>query len=417
MGFEQKELDFVRALAKQKAEIAANPRTAENIRLWTDTNDLKMTKAPVYINELPWHEMNVDGELTPITTHPVLRGLESRLRHEIYLWKHLPGNMVVTSSFDIPIVIHSTGFGISEDTDVVKTDEANSVVSRRFHIQIQEEEDIEKIKNPIVSVDYETTENRFSWAEEVLGDILEVKKVAKKGHWFTPWDNLIRWTGVQEALMDLILRPEYIQKLVKRFVDASLAELEQYCELGLWASNNDNTRVGSGGYGYTSDLVSADNYASGAPLNQLWGCGNAQIFSEVSPEMHWEFSLQHELRWLSRFGLNYYGCCEPLHHKLAILEKIPNLRKISMSPWAKIEAAREIAKGKYVLSCKPSPAIFAGESFYPEQAKKEILQMLKASDGCSIELIMKDISTVKYQPQRVWEWSKIALDTINEYYG
>ena len=44
----------------------------------------------------------------------------------------------------------------------------------------------------------------------------------------------------------------------------------------------------------------------------MWGCSNAQIFSEVSPKMHWEFALEHDLRWLRRWGLNYYGCCEPL---------------------------------------------------------------------------------------------------------
>ncbi len=417
MNFEKKDIEILRELARQKAEIAADPRNLENAKLWTNTNDLKMTKAPVYINELPWHEMNVDDELTILTSDPFLQKVENQLRKEIYSWKHLPGNMVVTPYIESPIVINNTGLGISEDVDIVKTDEVSSVVSRHFNIQIKCEDDIAKIKDPVVSIDNEKTEENFNALKEIFGDILEVRKVGVKGYWFTPWDNLIRWTGVQEALMDLMLEPEYIDKLVERFVDASLVELEQYKKLGLWASNNDNTRVGSGGYGYTSDLAKADEYLTNAPLNQLWGCGNAQIFSEVSPDMHWEFSLKNEIRWMKHFGLNYYGCCEPLHNKLHILEKIPNLRKISMSPWAKIEVAREISKDKYVLSCKPTPAVFAEDSWRTEQAKEDILKMLKASDGCSIELIMKDVSTVRYKPQRIWEWSKIALDTIDEYYG
>ncbi len=417
MNFEKKDIEILRELARQKAEIASDPRNVENAKLWTDTNDLKMTKAPVYINELPWHEMNVDDELTLLTSDPFLQKVENQLRKEIYSWKHLPGNMVVTSFIESPIVINNTGLGISEDVDIVKTDEVSSVVSRHFNIQIKCEDDIAKIKDPVVTIDNEKTEENYSALKEIFGDILEVRKVGVKGYWFTPWDNLIRWTGVQEALMDLMLEPEYIDKLVERFVDASLVELEQYKKLGLWASNNDNTRVGSGGYGYTSDLAKADEYLTNAPLNQIWGCGNAQIFSEVSPDMHWDFSLKNEIRWMKHFGLNYYGCCEPLHNKLHILEKIPNLRKISMSPWAKIEVAREISKDKYVLSCKPTPAVFAEDSWRAEQAKEDILKMLKASDGCSIELIMKDVSTVRYKPQRVWEWSRIALDTINEYYG
>lgn len=30
--------------------------------------------------------------------------------------------------------------------------------------------------------------------------------------------------------------------------------------------------------------------------------------------------------------------------------------------------------------------------------------------GCSVELIMRDISTVQYQPQRLWEWAATAAD-------
>ena len=73
----------------------------------------------------------------------------------------------------------------------------------------------------------------------------------------------------------------------------------------------------------------------------MWGCSNAQIFSEVSPEMHWEFALEHDLRWLERWGLTYYGCCEPLDRKIDLLRRIPNLRKISVSPWCNTERVVE----------------------------------------------------------------------------
>ncbi len=32
--------------------------------------------------------------------------------------------------------------------------------------------------------------------------------------------------------------------------------------------------------------------------HNMWGCSNAQIFSEVSPQMRWEFAVEHDLRWL-----------------------------------------------------------------------------------------------------------------------
>lgn len=415
MGLNKDDIAVLRNLAMQKAEIASLPVQQENIRIWTDTNDLKVSSQPVDILEIPWHEMNVDDELTLLCESEFCREIENVLRREIYSFRHMPANMVILPIIECPIILDDSGFGISEDVDIVKTDENSTVVSRHFNIQISDEEDIEKIKDPVIKIDFKKTEERESLYNEIFDGILEVKKVGRKGFYFTPWDYLIRLTGITEAMTDLILRPDYINKLVDRFVDASLSRLEQFNKLGIWTSNNDNTRVGSGGYGYTSHLEPADNHPLNAPTNQLWGCGNAQIFSAVSPDMHWEFSLKHELRWLKRFGLNYYGCCEPLHHKMHILERIPNLRKISMSPWAKVDVAAEVAKGKYVLSVKPTPAVFAEHTWRPEQAREDILDILRKTRGCCVEIIMKDISTVRYQPQRLWEWSKIAKELIESY--
>ncbi|MFA7637264.1 MAG: hypothetical protein WCX81_05840 [Monoglobales bacterium] len=400
--YTKQDIEILRALAREKAEIAKDPRQAENIKLWSATNDNKMTKPPIYIYQLPWNEMDYEDELTLQTTDPYLREIELKLRREIYCWKHLPGNMVVTDVFECPIVFHNSGFGISEDVDVVKTDDTSDVASRHFNIQIRGMDDIHKIKEPVITVDHEQTQKNFDLLQEIFGDILKVEKTGIKGVWFAPWDNLIRLTGIEEAMMDLILQPEYIDKLVERYVDVSLIMLERYKELGLWASNNDNVCVGSGGYGYCSDLEPADQHRENTPTSQIWGCGNAQIFSEVSEKMHWDFSLKHELRWLEKFGLTYYGCCEPLQNKMDILQKIPNLRKVSMSPWSKIDKVVDMVGKKYVLSCKPSPAIFAEDTFRPEQAKADILDILTKANGASLELIMKDVSTVRYQPQRVW---------------
>jgi hypothetical protein len=32
-----------------------------------------------------------------------------------------------------------------------------------------------------------------------------------------------------------------------------------------------------------------------------------------------------------------------------------------------------------------------------------------------VELIMKDISTVRYQPQHLWEWARIAVEVAEEF--
>jgi len=64
-----------------------------------------------------------------------------------------------------------------------------------------------------------------------------------------------------------------------------------------------------------------------------------------------------------------------------------------------------------VISHKPNPAILAEERWDPVQARRNIRTFLDAAQGrCHIELIMKDISTVRYEPQRLWEWTAIAME-------
>ena len=141
-------------------------------------------------------------------------------------------------------------------------------------------------------------------------------------------------------------------------------------EQNLLSLDCNNTRIGSGGYGYTWDLPGAAFDPARVLPHNMWGCSNAQIFSEVSPDMHWEFALRHDLRWLERWGLTYYGCCEPLDRKIHLLRRIRNLRKISVSPWNDFDRIVREVGGDYVLSFKPSPAIFVEEAWNPRQGAR-----------------------------------------------
>lgn len=407
--------DVLRRLASQVAEIAALGVHREKAGLWQQLNDLQSARPMVWINEIPWHEMNVDDELTLQTEHPWARDQERELRRTIYQWRHLPGDMIVSDYLACPLAVHSTDFGIIEQVDVAKTDEASDIVSRHFHIQIRDFPDLEKIKMPVVTHNEAATHYRYEAMCEVFGDIMPVKKVGQTHIWFTPWDYLCRWWGIQEAMMDLIERPDLVNAAVERMVDAWMVELDQFVALNALELDCSNTRIGSGGYGYTRQLPVADYDPDRVRPHNMWGCSNAQVFSEVSPQMHWEFALRHEMRWLERWGLTYYGCCEPLHQKVGLLRKIPNLRKLSASPRCDSHhVVREVGTD-YVLSRKPNPAILAEDDWQPERARQEMAEFLEIARGCHVELIMKDISTVRYQPQRLWEWARVAMEVAEEF--
>jgi len=202
----------------------------------------------------------------------------------------------------------------------------------------------------------------------------------------------------------------------EKMVMAWMYELDQFEEQNLLSLDCNNTRIGSGGYGYVSDLPGGDFDPKHIKPNNMWGCSNAQIFSSVSPEMHWEFAIEHDLKWLSRWGLTYYGCCEPIDKKMHILRRIPNLRKITASPWCNSGKVINEIGTDYVISRKPSPAIFAERVWSPEGAENELTDFMKKTDGkCHVELSMKDISTVLYQPQKLWEGEKIAMKVAEGY--
>lgn len=410
----QTDKEILQALAARKMAVASLPIQQETIQAWTQLNDLNPQRPVAWINEVCWNEMDVDDELSLQCTDDWAREQELILRRELYQWEHMPADTVVNPWIDCPLAFHSTDFGIIEDTDIVRTDDTSDVVSRHFNVQIESLDDLEKIKMPVVTHDPQGTAYRQAAFAEVFEGIMPVKLVGQTHIWFTPWDYLIRWTGVENALMALYDKPDLIHAAVSRLVDAWMVELDQFEQQGLLSLDNGNVRVGSGGYAYTSELPCVTGQDEpGVKAWQMWGCSNAQIFSDVSPEMHWEFALEHDMRWLERWGMNYYGCCEGLHAKVDILKRIPRLRKISVSPWCDFEKIIEGFGDSVVYSVKPSPAILAEDDWNVQGARKAIRRLLEIGQGkVAIEFIMKDISTVRYQPRRLWEWARIVMEEI-----
>ena len=409
-----REKKVLRELAKRKAEIASLPVQQEKIALWKGLNSLKETRPLVWINEIPWHEMDVNGELTLTTESEFARFLETRLRRVVYQWDHMPVDMIVEPTIPCYYKIYDSGFGIDEEVDIATTDEASDIYSRHFIRQITDYEDLEKIRMPEVVFDEEATERKYQCMLDIFDSILTVEKKGMPGFWFAPWDELIRWWGVQDAMIDLVDRPDLVHRVMERLTEAYLTGLDQYENNHLLALNNNNYRIGSGGLGYTDELPRDGFDENHIRAADLWGCGAAQIFSSVSPQMHDEFALQYEIRWMKRYGLNYYGCCEPLDRKIDILEKIPNLRKISMSPWVDLERAARNVGRQYAVSWKPNPDIFVRGPWDPSAVRSAFVENLNKLKGCAVEIIMKDISSVDYKPQRLWEWARIAMGEVQK---
>jgi len=414
MKVNEKDKDILRRLGGRIAEIAALPVQAEKRRLWRCSNDLKPVRPVVFISQVPWHEMDVDGSLKLRSRGDFVRDLEWDLRRIIYQWEHMPADMVVEPVIYLDPVIEDTGIlDIEEDT--VITDDASDVVSHHYKPQITGERDLEKIRMPKVTFKRQETEDLLNTCRDIFDGILRVEMTGVRAFRMAVWDEIVTWTGVETVLMDLAMRREYVHALVERVTEAHLHRLEQHIALGLVPEYNADRTTGDGALGYTDELPKTAQPVT-AITEHLWAAAAAQIFAHVSPAMHEEFALQYEKRWLNRFGLSYYGCCEPLHDKVDILRRhVHNLRKISCSPWADVERMAEECGGELVISMKPNPAILAGETFNLESARADLRQKLEKTAGASVEVVMKDISTVRYEPQRLWAWARMAVETAKEF--
>ncbi len=154
----------------------------------------------------------------------------------------------------------------------------------------------------------------------------------------------------------------------------------------------------------------------GTTTQNGWAFGLAQLFTSVSPAFTEEFELPYISRMAEYFGMIYYGCCDRLDDRLDVVKKIPNVKKVSCSPWSDRNVFAENIGPDLVMSNKPTPALVAMDAFEGDAIKNDLeLTMLAAKrNNVNLEFILKDISTVKYQPKRLTEWADIAMKAVSK---
>ncbi len=400
---------IVRSLAEQLAEVAVLPVQQEKAELWRRHNRLERVRPLVLLQNGTWHETG--GEVELETEDEFAREQEWHLRATLYHWEHMRDDHVYEARVHCPVAVRDTGMGIRPEA----TTPDHVFGARRFNPVIEDGDDAGVIPLPTVTVDREETERRCQRLSELYDGILDVTIRGVSGHWFAIMDQFIEWRGIENAYMDMVDRPAWVHGWMERMADWHLSRLCQYEALNVLTLNNGSNRVGPGGLGFTDELPQGDFDGTHVRACDQWGHAATQIFSAVSPAMHEEFALTYERRFLSRFGLASYGCCEPLDGKLDIVRTIPNLRRVSMSPWVDPARGAEGLGRDFIFSYKPNPAIIGMEAWDAELARSQLRHALDVTGGCVIEVIMKDLHTCRGEPWRMWEWVKLAMALAEEY--
>lgn len=396
---------ILRELAERYMNHATSPRVAKKRELWKKLNALEMQKPMVTIDQMPWHELDVDGFLNCGVENPYFRGIEWNLRMEIYKYEHLPVDMVLNPYILLPRPIGNTGYGVSNIATTLASDEKSNVYSYEFKNQFEEMEDVEKIKTPVISINREAERDIIDTAHDIFDGIADVKMQGYIMH-VGLWDFITQWMGVENCYIELMDRPELMHAIMERLTTATIGMIEQVNKLGLYDVNTNMCHCS-----YTFSDVPGENCDRDNPTtHDGWAFGLAQLFSSVSPKITDEFEVPYMQRIFPYFGAIYYGCCDRLDDRLDIVAKMPNIRKISCSPWSDREHFAEVLPKKYIMSNKPNPAYLAGDTFDEEVVRKDLRRTMAAAkaNGVCLEMLLKDISTVKYDPKRLWRWAEIA---------
>ena len=410
----EKDVNLLRELASQYAEFANDPINQERMKLHRAVNDKKMIRPVVLIEEIPWHEMNIDGELTIQCQDEDYRKAEKFFRREIYKWKHLQTDMILRPFYGVDKIIEHSGIGIEIKEETLGGEEG-SISSHRYIAQLKNEDDLEKLHNDCVVYKEKETVALCQKIAAAIADILPVKIYVNEEKCltsFTPWDDIARYMGPQDVLYGLVDEPEFMHKIVTKLTDIYLDRIKQYEKRNLLQPNQLHIHKVSA---MNSDLCRNIDY-NHVKASNVWGRGAAQFFATVSKEMREEFDIQYMKRAMAPFGLVYYGCCEPLHNMIDLVSQIPNLRKISVTPWADVDIAADQIGSDYVMACKPNPAYVTDFKLYEDSIRKEIKRMINASrrNHTSMDIVLKDISTVGRKPDNLFRWEQLVMEMVRQ---
>lgn len=382
---------YLRELAHKQAEYAALPVMAERAARWRAHNACRPGRPMVVI------ELNtfLRDFMVPLrTTSPEAQQIERSLLYWIRNHELVDDDKVVPDVFAVNTHIEFRLCGLDLQADRA-SDEQGRSIGYHFDQPIRDlRADWDVVQPSTWRADREATAQEMAIAEDVLGDILPVVEQNRSLDWggMLSWRalRLMSMEGMLTALMDT---PDEFHRLMAFLRDDLLAYMRWQEAEGLLTLNNGNHYAGAGSYGYTDELP-APGYDGHVRLCDRWHNLNSQETVGVSPRMFAEFyaPYYHDIARVA--GLVYFGCCEPVD-KLwdPSLRTMPNLRKVSISPWCDQAYMGEALRGeKVIYSRKPMPQFLGvGNTWDDEGFAGHVAETLTAARGCTVEFIYRDV--------------------------
>lgn len=208
-------------------------------------------------------------------------------------------------------------------------------------------------------------------------------------------------------MMDTILHPELLHRLMAYLQSATLNAMKQVEETGLLTPNNTGAMT-------CSDFIGKGSSDGKISYKNCWASVNSQKFDQVSPQMWEEFCLNYQKPILEQFGLVAYGCCENLTQKLEGVQSIPNLRIFVCSAWTNLEKVVDTIGNNYVIMWrqKASDIVFTDDT---KKIQRHLEQGMKTLKGCNVQIVLRELQTLAKYPDRLHVWTELAKEAAAKY--
>lgn len=402
-----KDIDILRDLARKFVAVTSKPVQDERRALWRRHNSLKRTRPMVLclwwccLREIIQPRLECEDRFH--------RELETFFRWRLFQ-DFTDDDFVIEPWLTVAAAHRKPPQGLTPwgvpTPQVIRPEESGGAF--RSIPPLQDEKDLEKMVKPRHEIDEDETRRRLERAHEAVGDLVDIS-LDRSPRYRNFSNTLGRLRGIEQLMWDMYDRPDWLHKLLTLMRDAVLEANNEAEAIGDYRLSNHSLIP----MPYEETLEQPEANGKSVKRSALFAWFDAQEYAQVSPDMHWEFMLQYQLPIMEKFGLTHYGCCEDLTHKIDILRRVPNLRRIAVVPWADVAACAEQIRDDYVISWQPNPSEMGCCGFDPEKVRSIARDALDKMQGCHVDIVFKDVQTVEGHPERLREWSRI-MRTVAE---
>ncbi|MCK5805442.1 MAG: hypothetical protein KAI66_21605 [Lentisphaeria bacterium] len=390
-----KDRDRLRSVAADYAAIANSDEMNARRTIWRQSNQLEKRTVPFQIED----NGTFFADLTPIPQceDAFARGLEQGMLRAISNYTLIDDDRVFPPYCGINWIIGRPN--ICPDLQLTHAADATGrMLGYESNTPLADlETGLEKLRRAPFTIDRDGTYRHLELAEEWIGDLLPVKIVNGTTLYAGTGmaGKVVLMMGMDKFYMAMIDQPGNVHRLFEFLATEGSDFLDWLEAEDLIKPNSGEYCVGSGSCGLTDELPRREIKSGERMLaKDCWAFQEAQEAVGISAEMYAEFIHPYQRRTGDRYGLLYYGCCEPVHEHWPIIKNFKNLRKITVSPWCDQASIAESVGRDLVLSRKPQPLKLCGETFRPTEFEDDIRETLDIASDNFVELIFRDTCTL-----------------------